>query len=174
MTDDALAKKAERDPAAFTELYRRHLQRVYAYHSARTGNQADAQDLTSQTFMAALENIARYRGPNTFAAWLLTIARHKLADHYRSQRPTDALDDDHPDPRSFEDSTVTRLQLSQIADALHTLTPDRAEALTLRIFANLSAAEVANAMGKTEAAVKMLVHRALQDLKAILIKEELS
>jgi RNA polymerase sigma-70 factor (ECF subfamily) len=170
MNDDTLARRA----AAFTELYRRHLQRVYAYHYARTGNQADAQDLTSQTFMAALENIARYRGPNTFAAWLLTIARNKLTDHYRTHRPTADLDDEHPDTHSLEDSTISRLQLSQIANALSTLTPDRAEALTLRIFANLSAAEAARVMGKTEAAVKMLVHRALQDLKAILVKEEIS
>jgi RNA polymerase sigma-70 factor (ECF subfamily) len=175
MSDDSLATRAVHDPAAFTELYQRHVQRVYAYHLARTGGVPEAQDLTSQTFMAALEAIGRYRGSGAFAAWLFGIARNKLADYYRSRKPALPLDEviELPNPQpSLEESTNHRLQLSQIANALHTLTPDRAEALTLRIFGGLSAAETARLMGKTEPAVKMLVHRALQDLKAILMTED--
>jgi RNA polymerase sigma-70 factor, ECF subfamily len=175
MSDDSLAARAAHDPAAFTALYQQQVQRVYAYHLARTGNAHDAQDLTSQTFMAALEAIGRYNGSGAFAAWLLAIARHKLVDYYRSRKPAASLDEvlelPHPDP-SLEDSTNHRLQLSQIASALQALTPDRAEALTLRIFGGLSAAETAQAMGKTEPAVRMLVHRAMQDLKAILLTED--
>jgi RNA polymerase sigma-70 factor, ECF subfamily len=173
--DDSLAQQAAHDPAAFTELYRRHLRRVYAYHLARTGDAHDAQDLTSKTFIAALENIERYRGSGPFAAWLLAIARNKVADHYRARRPSTPLDAisaiPHPDS-SLEDSADLRLQLSEIAAALSALTPERAEALSLRIFGRLTAAEAAQVMGKTEAAVKMLVHRAMQDLKTILIQED--
>lgn len=176
MTDESLAVRAPTEPAAFTELYRRHLQRVYAYHFARTGNVHDAQDLTSQTFMAALENIERYRGSGAFAAWLLGIARNKVVDYYRSRRPLTPLEEvleiPHPDP-PIEEATNHRLQLSEIAQALQQLSPDRAEAITLRIFGGLSCAEAGRVMSRSEAAVKMLVHRALQDLKAILISEEI-
>jgi RNA polymerase sigma-70 factor, ECF subfamily len=173
MTDDALARRAVKDSTAFTELYRRHLQRVYAYHYARTGNQADAQDLTSQTFVAALESLAHYRGDGSFAGWLLTIARNKLADHYRLSKPVDELDDAHPASElPIEEIAFNRLQLDQIAQALKNISAERAEALSLRIFASLSTAETARVMGKTEAAVKMLVHRALSDLKTILVSEE--
>lgn len=173
MSDAQLAQQARTDPEAFSELYRRHLQRVYAYHYARTGNQADAQDLTSQTFMAALEGLPRYRAEGSFAAWLLTIAHNKLVDHYRQRKPVDALDDAHPAGEPpLEELTFNRLQLDQIAQALKTIRAERAEALSLRIFASLSVAETARVMGKTESAVKMLVHRALHDLKASLVLEE--
>lgn len=174
MTDDqTLAHQARHDPQAFSELYRRHLQRVYAYHYARTGNQADAQDLTSQTFVAALESLPRYRAQGSFAGWLLGIAHHKLVDHYRSHAPAEPLVDDIPMAGPpLEEAAFDRLQLQQIAHGLRALTADRAEALTLRIFASLSVAETAQVMGKTEAAIKMLVHRALADLKASLVLEE--
>jgi RNA polymerase sigma-70 factor (ECF subfamily) len=173
MSDSLLAQRARTDPEAFSELYRRHLQRVYAYHYARTGNQADAQDLTSQTFVAALEGLAHYRGEGSFAAWLLSIARNKLADHYRLSRPVDELDDAHPAGEPpLEELAFDRLQLDQIAQALKKISAERAEALSLRIFASLSVAETARVMGKSEAAVKMLVHRALLDLKTSLVLEE--
>lgn len=174
MSDILLARRARTDREAFSELYRRHLQRVYAYHYAHTGNQADAQDLTSLTFMAALEGLARYRGDGSFAAWLLSIARNKLADHYRLSKPVDELDDAHPAHEApTEEMAFNRLQLDQIAQALKKISAERAEALSLRIFASLSVAETARVMGKSEAAVKMLVHRALLDLKTSLVLEEI-
>jgi RNA polymerase sigma-70 factor, ECF subfamily len=166
--DDALARAAEHDPAAFAELYRRHLNRVYRFALARLGDVHQAQDLTAQTFLAALEGIAGYRGQGAFAAWLLTIARHKLADHFRRSRATLSLEAAiqvvAPGPPP-EQLVVARLQLEQVARMLPALAPERAEALALRLFSGLSVAEVAQVMGKGEAAVKMLVHRAVHDLR---------
>jgi len=65
--DETLAREATENPAAFAELYRRHLSRVYRYLLIRVGDVHDAQDLTAQTFLAALEGIAGYRGRGNFA-----------------------------------------------------------------------------------------------------------
>jgi RNA polymerase sigma-70 factor, ECF subfamily len=74
----ALAQQAIRDVDAFAELYRRHMTRVYRYHIAHVGNVKDAEDLTSQTFIAALEGIRSFRGSGSFAAWILGIASASL------------------------------------------------------------------------------------------------
>ncbi|MBN1933137.1 MAG: sigma-70 family RNA polymerase sigma factor [Anaerolineae bacterium] len=166
--DTALARRACDDPQAFTELYGRYLDRVYRFVLIRTGDTDDAQDLTSQTFLAALESIARYDGRGSFGGWLFGIARHKIADHYRRRRPDVSLDDaellHHPDPAP-EDIAHTHLQLARIARMLHSLDAQQAEAVALRIFGELDAAQVAQVMGKSEAAAKMLVHRGLHKLQ---------
>lgn len=166
--DEALAREATENPAAFAELYRRHVNRVYRYLSVRVGDVHDAQDLTAQTFLAALEGIAGYRGQGNCAAWLLGIARRKAADHFRRDRTTLPLDAAAhvPDPNPLPDAVVEqRLRLERVARALRSLSPDRAEALALRVFGGLNAAEVGRVMGKSEAAVRMLVHRAVRDLR---------
>lgn len=166
--DDALAVQAHHQSGAFAILYRRHLNRVYHYLLARTQNVADAQDLTAQTFMSALENIRRYQPQGKFLAWLLTIARHKANDHFRHQRHLISLEDAEEMPHPAlppEEAVDRRLQLEHIAHALNQLSPERAEALNLRLFSGLSAAEISIMLGKSEAAVKMLIHRAWHDLR---------
>jgi RNA polymerase sigma-70 factor (ECF subfamily) len=172
--DVTLARQARADPQAFAELYRRHLQPIYRFHLIRTSNVEDAQDLTSQTFLAALESIESYRGQGSFVGWLFGIASHKVADHYRRRRvsaPLEAVEDlTDPEPHP-EEVAATRLQLRQVARALATLAPDQAEALTLRLSGGLSALEVGRIMGRSEAAVKMLVHRGLRNLQDRLVLE---
>jgi RNA polymerase sigma-70 factor, ECF subfamily len=167
-SDAALARRAGRDPDAFAELYQRHLPGIYRYHLAHTGNVQDAQDLAAQTFLTALESIGSFRGLGSLAGWLFGIASHKLADHYRRMRPelpleaAEDLSNQAPHP---EEVAVQRLDMARVARALRAVAPERAEALVLRIFGCLSTAEVAQAMNKSEAAVKMLVHRGLSDLQ---------
>jgi len=169
--DETLARRAGRDPQAFAELYGRHVDRVYRFHLLRTGSVADAQDLTSQTFLAALEHVERYSGRGRFCGWLLGIAGHKVADHYRGLRsdvPLESVEDlYHSDPPP-EEVAATRLELERVSRALQALAPEQNQALTLRIFGELSAAEVGRIMGKSEAAVKMLVHRGLRKLQETL------
>lgn len=166
--DATLARRASENPAAFAELYRRHVDHVYRYLLLRTGNVDDAQDLTTQTFIAALERIGSYESRGTFRLWLLGIARHKAADFFRRSRRTVPLESVEmvPHPGPLPDEMVSQsLQMESVVSALHLLAPDRAEALTLRIMGELSAAEIAALMGKSEAAVKMLIHRAWRDLR---------
>jgi RNA polymerase sigma-70 factor, ECF subfamily len=166
--DNTLARSACQRPEAFAALYQRHLLKIYRYHLAQTGNVADAQDLTSQTFMAALEGIAGFRGAGSFVAWLMGIARRKCALFFRQRKPEVSLDvaDDQPGSNFPAEQMVgERLQMEQIQRALHTLSPDRSEALALCLFGELSAAEAGRVLGKSEAAVKMLVFRGLRDLR---------
>ena len=165
--DAALVAQARRDPRTFAELYRRHVQAVYRFHLARTGLPAEAEDLTSETFLAALGGLPSYRGTGSFAAWLFGIARRKLALHYRSRVHWDPLEEAEalPDPVLLpEAQAARRLQFGQVRRALQEIAPERAEALALRYFAGLNAAEAGQVMGKSEAAVKMLVSRGLDDL----------
>jgi RNA polymerase sigma-70 factor (ECF subfamily) len=168
-SDEELARRAAADQEAFAELYHRHYPRVYRYHMARLCQMHDAQDLTAQTFMAALEGITSFRGSGSFLAWLMGIARRKAALHFRSLKDELPLElvAEAPDPSPLPEAQAgQRLQMGQITQALKRLTPERAEAISLCVFGELSAAEAANLMGKSEAAVKMLLLRGIQDLRA--------
>jgi RNA polymerase sigma-70 factor (ECF subfamily) len=166
--DKTLARDALTDRDAFAQLYRRHADRVYRYLLVRLGDQHLAQDVTAQTFLAALERLATYRGEGEFLSWLLAIARHKAADALRSRMSTLPLEAaaDVESPQAPVDQVVeARLRLDEIAQALRSIAPERAEALALRVVGGLSAAEAGVVMGKSEAAVKMLVSRAIHDLR---------
>jgi RNA polymerase sigma-70 factor (ECF subfamily) len=156
----------QHEAAAFAELYRRYVGRIYRYALSRVGNPDDAQDLTAQTFTAALQNVRGFRGEGSVAAWLTSIARNLSINAYRAKRPSLPLDDDlAADTPSLEDSTLRRLRLETILHAMHALPPEQAEVIRLRIFSELTTAETAALMGKSEAAVKMMLHRALQSLR---------
>ena len=165
-----LAKQALRDVEAFAELYRRNLTRVYRYHMAHTGNTKDAEDLTSQTFIAALEGIRSFRGTGSFAAWIMGIASRKRLMFLRSRgsKPDVPFDTalHYPSPELPTDKAAAHLlQLESISRALNQISADRAEALILKYFSGLSHAEAGHVLNKSEAAVKMLISRGLQDLR---------
>ncbi len=166
--DPILALKAKKDPCLFVTLYQRHLKRVYVYHLARTGNDQDAQDLTSETFLAALDGLAAYHPEQSFAAWLFGIAHHKLADFFHKKGRESSLEevDDPPSPGPpLEQLAVHHGDLRRLRQALELLSEDRVDALSLRFFSDLNLAEIALVMGKSEAAVKMLIYRGLQELR---------
>jgi RNA polymerase sigma-70 factor (ECF subfamily) len=165
-----LARQSLMDANAFAELYRRNVTRVYRYHIANTGSTKDAEDLTSQTFMAALEGIRSFRGTSSFASWIMGIASKKRLMYFRgsASRPEVPLDAalHYPSPDMPTDQAATqRLQLESLSRALKQISPDRAEAITLSYFAGLTNSEVSRVMNKSEAAVKMLISRGLQDLR---------
>ena len=166
--DRALVQAARTDLRAFNGLYERHVTRVYRYLLVRVGNVADAEDLTSQTFLVAMENLDKYRGERPFLAWLFGIARHKVADKYRRQKPEVILETagDLVDTQEAPDTLVSqKLQIEAVAQKLQTLSPDRAEAISLRLFGGLDIPEIARLMRRQEPAVRMLLHRGLQDLQ---------
>lgn len=178
MADDAvLAAAAKEDSAAFGALYRRYATRVYRYCYMQCGNEQDAEDLTAQTFLAAMEGLERYRERGAFAAWLFTIARRKCHDYHRGhyRHPQEGLgqaaervNPRAPDPeRQAFHSTI----LDCVLRTLPQLTPDRQEVLRLRYGAGLSTAETAAMMGKGQSAVKMLLLRAVDDLRKRCVDE---
>lgn len=168
MDDADLARLARSEPEAFAELYRRHIASVYRYHLAHTGNEKDAEDLTSQTFMAALDGIKSYRGTAPYITWILGIAFRLRVRHFRGNRPEVPLEAALHIPTSSlptDKSAFQRIERTQIINALKHLSSDRAEALILCFFSGLSFREAGQVLGKTEAAVKMLISRGLRDLR---------
>lgn len=168
MDDSGLAAQARDDPEAFAELYRRHVRSVYRYHLAHTGNVKDAEDLTSQTFMAALEGIRSFRGTAPYITWLIGIASHKRALFFRGQKnlvPLDAALHISTPSLLTDNTAARRLQMDQVLKALQAISSDRAEALILCFFSGLSPAEAGLVLGKSEAAIRMLISRGLQDLR---------
>lgn len=166
--DQELARQARRSAEAFAELYHRHVHRVYRYHLARTGNTHDAEDLTSQTFLAALEGIRSFRGDGSFAAWLFGIASRTRALFFRRRRPEVPLDaaEHLPNPGPPPEQTASlRLEMASIARALEQIRRERAEAILLCVVSGLTCAEAGRVMHKSEAAVKMLLMRGLRDLR---------
>lgn len=130
---------------AFAVLYRRHVERVYRYLLYRVRNVQEAQDLTSETFVEVMRGLKRYRRDGHFAAWVIGIARYNANDHFRRRRIVTSLDvmADLPESGDSPDATAEqRLTVEQVCRALEKINPDRAEAIRLQMFAELSAAEI--------------------------------
>lgn len=167
--DAPLVTAARHDPTAFAPLYRRYVTPIYRYLYSRLGNVADAKDLTAQVFTEALEGLHRYREWGNFAAWLFTIARHKVTDHYRRQRPHVPLNEALDSPAESADPLARVVQeetLQRLAVLVARLDEKQQELLRLRFAAGLTYGEMGTLVGRSEAAIKMAVHRLLRRLEA--------
>jgi RNA polymerase sigma-70 factor (ECF subfamily) len=173
-TDARIAEAAKSDPGAFGELYERYSTRVYRYVYHRLGNQADAEDVTALVFMKALEALPIYQSRrSTFAPWLFRITRNAVIDHYRRTRKQSPLEDaEHvasgADPLR---SALHGEQRDQMRRLLDHLSDDQRDVVVLRYVSDLSFAEIAGALHKNEPAIRMLLHRGLRKLKAVLPDE---
>jgi RNA polymerase sigma-70 factor (ECF subfamily) len=169
IADAVLVRAARRDPVAFAALYRRHVTPIYRYVYSHVGNAADAEDLTAQTFVAALEGLPGYRERGNFAAWLFTIAHNKAADHHRQQHPQLPLDEALDSPGHGENPMTSMMRkeaLQRLSALIAELQEDKQELLRLRFAGGLTYPEIARVVGRSEAAVKMAVHRLLRRLEA--------
>lgn len=167
--DASLVKAARRDPAAFAALYWRYVTPVYRYLYSRVSHAADAEDLTAQVFTEALEGLSRYREGGSFAAWLFTIARRRAVDYYRRQRPHVPLNEasDRPDKDENPLARVVRDEaLRRLAALVAQLDEGQQELLRLRFTGDLTYGEIGALTGRSEAAVKMAMHRLLRRLEA--------
>jgi RNA polymerase sigma-70 factor, ECF subfamily len=164
------AGKAELD-RAFEALYRDHLRDVYSYAYYRVGNHHDAEDITEQTFLQAYRHFERARRESAgrpLRPWLIRIA-HNLASNLhrdRSRRPTANIEAVEPPshPHDTERVVEGREELQSVLDNLQTLPDDRREALIMRFALDMSNREIARALGRTDGATKVLIHRALKQL----------
>jgi RNA polymerase sigma-70 factor (ECF subfamily) len=165
------SSKAELD-RAFEELYRVHLRDVYSYAYYRVGNHHDAEDLTEQAFLQAYKHFDRARRESNgrpLRPWLIRIA-HNLASNYhrdRARRPEAALDAIEPPshPHDTEQIVAGREKLRLVIDRLDRLSDDRREALIMRFALGMSNREIARALGRSDGATKVLLHRAIKQLE---------
>jgi RNA polymerase sigma-70 factor (ECF subfamily) len=166
--------KAQLD-RAFSDLYRAHVRDVYSYSYYRCGNHHDAEDLTEQTFLNAyrhFERAQRESNGRPLRPWLIRIA-HNLAANYfrdRSRRPQTNLEDAGvlAEPHETADLVEGRDELQHVLAGVSRLPDDRREALIMRFALGMDNKEIAGAMGKTEGATKVLLHRAIRQLEGFL------
>lgn len=164
--EEQLITAAQQDLAAFEALYAAYAPRVFGYLYSRVQVHSEAEELTAQTFLAALEQLPRYKHRGHFAAWLFSIARNKAADSFRA-KPTEQLDSAQQlaEDTDILQSVYQRQQLTALRAQIAALPNDQAELLQLRFVADLSFAEIAELLGRTEGAVKKAVYRCLDRLQ---------
>lgn len=153
------------DPgAALLEIYDDALRHVYGYLLSRCGGQAVAEDLTEETFLAAVDAARGDSPPPVTTGWLIGVARHKLVDHWRRQAREDralrALASDPSGERDYDDPWDAQLDAIRARDTLARLGPHHRLALTLRYLDDLPVPEVAHLLDRTLHATEALLVRA--------------
>ena len=163
----------------FAELYRAHLRDVYSYAYYRIGNHHDAEDLTTQCFIQAyrhFERAQRESDGRPLRPWLIRIAHNLAANHYRdrARKPQTPIDDTTvlSAIHTTEDLVEGRDELERIIEGVQRLPGDRKEALIMRFALGMDNREIARALGRSDGATKVLLHRAVKQLEGIVRMEE--
>jgi len=167
----SVASKAELD-REFEQLYRDHLRDVYSYSYYRVGNHHDAEDLTEQAFLQAYRHFERARRESDgrpMRPWLIRIAHNLASNHHRdkSRRPESNIEAVEPPahPHTTERVVEGREELRLVMRKLDDLPEDRRDALIMRFALDMSNREIARALGRSDGATKVLIHRALKQLE---------
>jgi RNA polymerase sigma-70 factor, ECF subfamily len=170
--------KAQLD-ADFSELYKAHLRDVYSYAYYRIGNHHDAEDLTEQTFLQAyrhFERAQRESDGRPLRPWLIRIAHNLAANLYRdrSRKPQSPLDESAPiaTAHTTEELVAGRDELKRVLEGVSRLPEDRREALIMRFALGMDNREIARALGRTDGATKVLIHRAIKQLESLVAMDE--
>src|SRR5512146_435987 len=163
------------DAEAFGHLYETYLDRIYRYIYFRVTDEQTAEDLISQVFSKAWENLDRYQ-PNgrPFIAWLYTIAHNSVIDHYRTRKDTVPIENtlslasDSPSP---DEQVELHFEADHLRNALQTLTPEQQQEVVLKFIAGMTTDEIAAQLQKSAGAIRALQMRALQALSKQMQKD---
>jgi RNA polymerase sigma-70 factor (ECF subfamily) len=162
------------DSEAFGMLYERYANHVFTYLYYRLGDRSTAEDLSSEVFLRAWQKIREYRHRGLpFVAWLYRIAHNLLIDHRRreTRRPTVSLGlgPEIPDGQDGPSSISDALRRADLHTAIAALSDDQQQVIVLRFILGMSADEVARVMGRSKGAVEALQHRALKNLRRLIL-----
>jgi RNA polymerase sigma-70 factor (ECF subfamily) len=171
-----VSRAITRDREAFGALYDRHVVRVYRHIYYMVGNAAEAADLAAQAFLQAWEAIERYeiRGA-PFVSWLLRIAHNLGVSYLRSRREGAQLPEtlvDHGSQRNPEEAVQQQMEGERVREAILGLRDEQRQVIILRFVEDLDYREVAEIVGKSVAAVRVIQHRALNALRKQMQREE--
>jgi RNA polymerase sigma-70 factor (ECF subfamily) len=153
-------------------MYDRALPQVYGYLRVRVGSDTIAEDITAETFLAAVQAIERNAVPDLTVAWLIGVARHKLVDHWRRQAREARNLRLVPGEEAEPDGVDERFERARTHEVLEELGPHHRAALTLRYLDGLSVPEVANHLDRTVHATEALLVRARNAFRAAYARGE--
>jgi len=163
--DSIVAAAVAGDKVALGKIYDAYVSLIYRYHYSRVGNAIDAEDLTSQTFMAVIESLPRYRFRGYFSAWIFRIAHNKAMDFFRAQhRTVDELPLHLTHSEDALENIIMGQTYEELSALLHSLTEDEREIIRLRYVAQLSYVEIAGMLGRKKDAVRKSLKRLLERL----------
>jgi RNA polymerase sigma-70 factor (ECF subfamily) len=166
---ELVLRAIRRDQDAFGELYDRHVVRVYRHIYYMVGNAAEAEDLTAQTFLRAWEAIPRYQVRGApFVSWLLRIAHNLGVSHLRSRRDSSQIHEGIVDRKPRRDPEQAYEQTADeelVREAIMMLREEQRQVIILRFIEDLDYKEVAEIIGKSVAAIRVIQHRALNALR---------
>jgi RNA polymerase sigma-70 factor, ECF subfamily len=183
LNDEAeLVAAAKRDPAAFGPLYERYVDQIYRFAYRRTGNHADAEDVTAQTFQQALAALPSYEWRGLpFGAWLYRIASNIIHRRGRTSSREVTVEDvsvysraEHHLGDDPADLIGRSSDADELIEAIRELPIDQQRALILKFSRGLKNREIGDILGRSEGAVKQLVHRAMINLRAMLESRNVS
>lgn len=168
--DATLVQRAkEGDKTAFVALYERYQPPVFTYIFYRVDEQALAEDLTAEVFVRMVSKIHTYRAASPLLAWLYTIARNLITDHYRqASRKTHLIERTAMSPIDPAAEAHRRMREAELRTALKRLTEEQRQVVILKFIERRSNLQIASLLGKTEGAIKSLQHRALDSLRRLL------
>ncbi|MFC2019335.1 RNA polymerase sigma factor [Chloroflexota bacterium] len=169
-------KAIDGDGDAFGRLYDMHVDRVYRHIYYRISNKADAEDLTQLAFIKAWQAISRYKKTaSPFLAWLIKISHNLVIDFYRSRKSEAYIDFDiiatkpETDPAHLAEANFSQQELRQAINKLH---GDQQQVILMRYIEDFSYSEIAAALGKSEGAIRVILHRGLARLRKIIDKAQ--
>jgi RNA polymerase sigma-70 factor (ECF subfamily) len=163
--DAALVAAARAQPREFLALYDRYFQRVLGYVRVRIRDSTTCEDVTSQVFTTALEQLGRFCGRGTFAGWLFQIARNAVHDAHR-QRTTEPLPEDRAATEAGpEERLLERERAKELHALIRLLRPEQQHLLALRYGAGLAYEEIGAVFGSTPATARVRMHRILEELR---------
>ena len=165
-------RAAAGDAPAFAALYDRHLQQVYRHVYYRVGHRNDAEDLSQQVFLQAWRAMPRYkRAGAPFVAWLLTIAHNEVIAFYRKSRQTNYLEVE-PETRDLwsdpEAQALSQFDRLAVRRAILRLKPEQQQVVMMRFIEHFEYSAIAGALGKNEGNIRVIQHRALNELRRLL------
>ncbi len=162
----------EGDSSAFGRLYDHYQPMIYRFVLVKVGRREEAEDITHRVFLQAWQNVRTYRHRgHPFGSWLYRIARNQVIDHYRSRKddaPLEAADNMGVATESSEADVSLRIEMEKVMAAIHHLKPEYQDVIIFRFIEDLSIRETADTMNKTEGAVKLMQHRAIEELKKVI------
>lgn len=162
-----LIEASKRQPRQFAQLYERYFDRVYAFALTRTRDRAAAEDVTAETFRVAFENLPRFEWRGVpFSAWLFRIAANAAADQAKATSRAEGLGEmDVAGEESWEGRLIEVETKARLFELVKRLPEDQRRVIVMRFGEERSVREIAGALNRTEGAVKLLQHRAMQKLR---------